>query len=45
LLLAVPKLGPVKATRLLRAARIGEAKTVAGLSEGQRSRLIDLLAR
>ena len=33
LLLAVPKFGRVKATRLLRASRISEAKTLGGLSE------------
>ena len=39
LLLAVPKFGRVKATRLLRASRTSEAKTLGGLSERQRADL------
>jgi CheY-like chemotaxis protein len=45
LLVAVPKIGPVKATHLLSIARISPAKTVAALSERQRGRLIELLSR
>jgi hypothetical protein len=43
LLVAVPKIGPVKAARLLNTARISQTKTVGGLSDRQRSRLIELL--
>jgi hypothetical protein len=43
LLLAVPKIGPAKAGRLLGRCRIAQAKTVAGLSERQRRELIDAL--
>jgi hypothetical protein len=43
ILLAVPKLGPVKTTRLLRQAGISEAKTVGGLTDRQRARLLELL--
>jgi hypothetical protein len=45
LLVAVPKIGPVKAARLLTIARISPSKTVAELSERQRARLIELLSR
>jgi len=45
LLVAVPKIGPVKAAHLLTIARISPAKTVAALSERQRARLIELLSR
>lgn len=45
LLVAVPKIGPVRATRLLSRARISETRTVGGLSAGQRSRLLELLGR
>jgi CheY-like chemotaxis protein len=45
LLVAVPKIGPVKAAHLLTIAHISPSKTVAGLSERQRSRLIELLSR
>jgi S13-like H2TH domain len=44
LLVAVPKIGPVKASRLLTVAHVSPAKTVGGLSERQRARLIELLA-
>jgi hypothetical protein len=44
LLVAVPKIGPVKA-HLLTIARISPSKTVAGLSARQRARLIELLSR
>lgn len=45
LLLAVPKLGRVKANRILVQCRISQAKTVSGLSERQRAELIKLLTR
>lgn len=45
LLVAVPKLGPVKAARLLSSAYVSKSKTVGGLSERQRTQLIQLLSR
>lgn len=45
LLVAVPKIGPVKAAHLLTITRISPSKTVAALSERQRARLIELLSR
>ena len=45
LLVAVPKIGPVKAGRLLTIARISPSKTVGALSGRQRARLIELLNR
>ena len=45
LLVAVPKIGPVKAAHLLTIARISPSKTVAGLSERQRACLVELLSR
>ena len=45
LLVAVPKIGPAKASRLLTIARISASKTVGNLSERQRAHLIDLLSR
>lgn len=45
LLVAAPKIGPVKAGRLLTAARIGPSQIVGALSERQRARLIELLSR
>jgi len=45
LLVAVPKIGPVKARRLLTVARIRPSKTVGDLSERQRTHLIELLSR
>jgi len=45
LLMAVPKIGLVKAGRLLTVARISPSKTVSELSERQRARLIELLSR
>jgi hypothetical protein len=45
LLVAVPKIGPVKASRLLTVARVSPSKTIGGLSERQRARLIELLSR
>ena len=40
LLLALPKYGPERVSRLLRQCRISHAKTLAGLSERQREALI-----
>jgi hypothetical protein len=45
LLVAVPKIGPVKAGRLLTVAGVSPSKTIGGLSERQRARLIELLSR
>jgi hypothetical protein len=45
LLVAVPKIGPVKAGRLLTIARVSPSKTVGQLSGRQRARLIELLSR
>jgi hypothetical protein len=45
LLLAVPKLGRVRASKLLRHCQISEAKTLGGLSERQRAKLIDAFRR
>jgi hypothetical protein len=45
LLVAVPKIGPAKASRLLTIARVSPSKTVGSLSERQRAYLIDLLSR
>lgn len=45
LLVAVPKIGPVKAGRLLTVARVSSSKTVGELSERQRACLIELLSR
>ena len=45
LLVAVPKIGPVKAGRLLTIARISPSKTMGQLSERQRACLIELLSR
>ncbi len=42
LLLFLPKVGPVKAGRMLARCRIAHAKTLAGLSDRQRAALIDL---
>jgi hypothetical protein len=44
LLVAVPKIGPVKAGRLLANARISPCKTFGELSERQRAHLIELLS-
>jgi hypothetical protein len=43
LLLVVPKFGRVKATRVLTRCRISQAKTVGGLSERQRTELVETL--
>lgn len=45
LLLAVPKIGPATATRILARCRIAHAKTVGGLSERQRRELANALKR
>ena len=45
LLLAVPKLGRARVSKLLRHCRISEAKTLGGLSERQRAELIVALRR
>lgn len=45
LLLAVPRCGRVKATKYLQLCRISASKTVGGLSERQRTELVDLLER
>jgi hypothetical protein len=45
MLVAVPKIGPVKASRLLTVARINPTKTVGELTERQRTHLIELLSR
>ena len=45
LLVAVPKIGPVKAGRLLTVAGVSPSKTIGGLSERQCARLIELLSR
>lgn len=42
MLVAVPRLGRVKVTRLLTQCRISQSKTVGGLSERQRAELLDL---
>jgi hypothetical protein len=43
MLLAVPKIGRVKVNRLLAVARISPSKTIGGLSERQRTELIEPL--
>ncbi len=45
MLLAVPKYGRVKANKVLQQCRISPSKTVGGLSERQRTELVDLLQR
>ena len=45
MLMAVPKLGRVKAARLLNSCRISQSKTVGGLSDRQRQELIGLFNR
>jgi S13-like protein len=45
LLLVMPRIGPARADRLLAGSRIAHAKTVAGLSERQRTELVRLLGR
>jgi hypothetical protein len=45
MLLAVPKLGRVKANRILTHCRISPSKTIGGLSERQRGELVQQLRR
>jgi hypothetical protein len=45
MLMAVPRLGRVKATRLLTQCRISQSKTVGGLSDRQRGELLELFRR
>src|ERR1700712_937267 len=45
LLLAVPKYGRVKVNKILSQCRISPSKTIGGLSERQRSELVDLMRR
>ena len=45
ILMAVPKLGRVKAARFLNQCRVSQSKTVGGLSERQRAELVSLLRR
>ena len=45
MLLAVPKLGRVKANRILTQCRISPSKTIGGLSERQRGELVHQLRR
>jgi hypothetical protein len=45
LLLAVPKIGTVKASRLLTQCGIAHSKTLGGLSDRQRHELINILRR
>ena len=45
LLLALPKIGPARAARVLSQCRIAPSKTVGGLSERQRGELIGLFRR
>ena len=45
ILMAVPRFGRVKASRLLNQCRISQAKTVGGLSERQRTELVGLFHR
>lgn len=43
LLLSIPKIGQVKADKVLRQARISPSKTLGGLSERQRNELVYLV--
>lgn len=45
MLLAVPKIGRVKANKVLTTCRISPSKTIGGLSERQRAELVSLLRR
>jgi hypothetical protein len=45
LLLAAPKIGRVKADKLIRAVKIAPSKTVGGLTARQRDELLELLDR
>jgi hypothetical protein len=44
LLMAAPKRGRVKSTRIMEQCRISASKTVGGLSERQRAALLDHLS-
>src|SRR5438270_1983655 len=45
LLLAVPKYGRVKVNKILSQCRISPSKTIGGLSERQRTELVELMRR
>jgi hypothetical protein len=45
MLLAVPKYGRVKVTKVLTSCRISPSKTIGGLSERQRTELVAMLRR
>lgn len=45
LLLAVPKYGRVKVNKILSMCRISPSKTIGGLSQRQRTELVDLMRR
>jgi hypothetical protein len=45
LLLAVPKYGRVKVTKILSTCRISPSKTLGGLSQRQRTELVELMRR
>jgi hypothetical protein len=45
MLLALPKVGSVKATKILHSCRVSPSKTFGGLSERQRAELAELLDR
>jgi len=45
MLLAVPKYGRVKANRVLKQCKVSPAKTIGGLSERQRTELVERLRR
>jgi hypothetical protein len=45
LLLAVPKYGRVKVNKILSTCRISPSKTIGGLSQRQRTELVDLMRR
>src|ERR1700736_2970003 len=45
LLLAVPKYGRVKVNKILTVCRISPSKTIGGLSQRQRTELVDMMRR
>jgi hypothetical protein len=45
MLLAVPKVGRVKANKVLNLCRISPSKTIGGLSERQRTELVELMRK
>jgi hypothetical protein len=45
MLLAVPKVGRVKANKVLQQCRVSPSKTIGGLSERQRAELVELMRR